>query len=317
MKIGLIADVRGLVAPLRAALHLLAEEGCERIACLGSTVEGGADDEEALRILAEASVVIVPSPHDAPGQLDAWPPTAQLAGLELAHEIPNGSDEMLWLTSCQAPSLLQTMTTLGSRPGQYACGDLYVPFVTMLPESGAAARRVFIGPGAVTIPAGSFIACPGSVTMSIEGAHGGGVATWDDASREFRALTFGPDGVRLPARRPSILVYCDALGDMTPDDNVLANIRFTVKASADDIRADVEELAPDVVIMDYHLGGTMTGIDALQALRQGRDRLPAPVLSMAGDPSCSEGLKAAGAVSALPYVYLKDTLSRLILELTG
>ena len=110
---------------------------------------------------------------------------------------------------------------------------------------------------------------------------------------------------------------CDALGDMTPDDSVLANIRFNVKASADDIRADVEELLPDVVIMDYHLGGTMTGIDALQALRQGRDRLPAPVLSMAGDPSCSEGLKAAGAVSALPYVYLKDTLSRLILELTG
>ena len=51
MKIGLMADVRGLLGPLQHALRLLREEGCERVACLGSTVEGGSDDEEILRVL--------------------------------------------------------------------------------------------------------------------------------------------------------------------------------------------------------------------------------------------------------------------------
>lgn len=317
MKMGLLADVRGLLGPLKNALALLAEEGCDRIACLGSTVEGGAEDEEVLRALGAAQVLILPSPHDVPGRLDGWADHAQLAGLRLAHATPGGSDEMLWLTSCQAPSLLQTMTTLRAQPGQHACGDLYAPFLTMLPDQGGPSRRVFIGPGRVTVPAGSFIACPGSVTMSIEGAHGGGVATWDDAAREFAVVTFDAEGRRLPPHRPSILVYCESLGDMAPDDSVLERVRFNVRPSADDIVSDVEEVTPDVIVMDYHLAGKRTGIDALQALREGRDRLPAPVLSMAGDPSCSEGLKAAGAVSALPHVYLKDTLSRLILELTG
>ena len=49
MKVGLLADVRGLVAPLPHALRLLREEGCERLVCLGSTVEGADEDETPLR----------------------------------------------------------------------------------------------------------------------------------------------------------------------------------------------------------------------------------------------------------------------------
>ena len=203
MKIGLLADVRGLVAPLPQALRLLREEGCERLVCLGSTVEGGPDDEEVLRLLAEASVLIVPSPFDAPGRLDGWADHATLAGLELAHETPGGSDEMLWLTSCQAPSILKTMTTLGARPGQHVAGDLYVPFVSMLPEGGGASRRIFLGTGSVTIPPGSFIACPGSVTMALESRHGGGVATWDEATREFSAIRSGTENHPPAARLES------------------------------------------------------------------------------------------------------------------
>ena len=53
------------------------------------------------------------------------------------------------------------------------------------------------------------------------------------------------------------------------------------------------------------------------ALRRGRDRMPVPVLAIAGDPSENQGLRSVGAVGSLPFIYLKDTLTRLILELTG
>lgn len=317
MKVGLVADVRGLLQPLRHGLAILQEEGCERIACLGSTVEGGEEDEAVLRALGEISAMIVPSPHDAAGRLDGWPPAAELAGLSLAHETPDGADETLWLTGCPAPSLLRTMETLRRSPGRHACGDLYVPLVTMLPDAGAAARRIFIGPGSMRVPDGSFIACPGSLTSSLESRHGGAVMTWDDSIRELSVVTFGPEGQRLPPHRPSVLVYCEAFDAHAPDPAVIEGVRFNVLASADDIRTDVDDLQPDVIVMDYHLAGTMSGIDALISLRKDRDRLPAPVVSMAGDPSESGGMKAAGAVSALPYVYLKDTLTRLIVELTG
>src|SRR5687768_2576141 len=106
MKLGLLADVRGLVEPLSAALSLLAEEGCDRVACLGSTVEGGQDDDAVLAALAAVDAQVLLSQHDSGDRLAGRPTEAVLAGLRLAHDTPGGADDVLWLNAVGAPSLM-------------------------------------------------------------------------------------------------------------------------------------------------------------------------------------------------------------------
>ena len=316
MKTGIMADVRGQLAQLEAALRLLAEEGCERIACLGSTVEGGPDDEAVLARLRDAGATVVVSPHDAPGLLDI-PPRAEAGGIQIGHETPGVSDDTLWLTGYPAPSLLRAAEILRDAPGQaMACGDLYTPLVYVLNTAGVQ-RRLFLVGGSFAVGDGGFLACPGSVALATQSRYGGAVMVWDSEARELAALTFGPTGERMPPRRPSVLVYCAEFDAHRPDEADLAGVEFTVIGSADDIVADVERVGPDVILMDYHLAGTRSGLDALVELRRGRDRLPAPVLAIAGNPADSQGMKAAGAVGGLPFSYLKDTTARLIHEIAG
>ncbi len=317
MKIGMMADVRGQLAPLQAALRILAEEGCDRVACLGSTVEGGPDDEAVLARLRDAGATVVASPHDAPGLLDGVPGEAEAAGMSLAHETPGGADDTFWLTGYAAPSLLRAGELLRSADGRgRASGDLYAPMVYMLGPA-AVRRRIFLGPGRCAVGDGAFLACPGSVGLAAQARYGGAVMTWDDASREMAVVTFGADGARLPPRRPSVLVYCADFGPHRPDDADLEGVDLTVATSADNIVAEVEQARPDVILLDYHLAGSLSGMDALVELRRGRDQLPAPVLTIAGNPADSQGMKAAGAVAGLPFSYLKDTATRLIRELSG
>lgn len=316
MKIGLLADVRGILPSLDAALRLLREEGAERIACLGSTVEGGPDDEAVLARLRDEGATVVVTPHDAPGLLDGVPSEAELAGVRLVHQTPAECDDTLWLTGWPAPSLLRAIEILREQHGGLVTGDLYAPMVNVLGPEGVR-RRLFLSAGSHVVGDSPFLACPGSVALAGQSRYGGSVMTWDDASREIAVVTFDGDGRRMPARRPVILVYCQDLGANAPDPADLAGVDFEVVESADDIVADVERLHPDVILLDYHLRGALSGMDALIALRKGRDSLPAPVLAIAGNPADSQGMKAAGAVGGLPFVYLKDTMTRLIREIGG
>jgi CheY-like chemotaxis protein len=316
MKTGLMADVRGMLAPLDFALRILRDEGCDRIACLGSTVEGGADDESVLARLRDESVTVVSSPHDAPGLLEGVPTEDELGGLRLSHELPCGSDDVLWLTGWPAPSLLRAMELLRAQEGGRASGDLYAPMVyAMVPEG--VRRRIFLGPGRWSVGDGAFTCCPGSVALAGQSRYGGSVMTWDDASREIAVVTFDGEGKRMPHYRPSILVYCEEFEPHHPDADELKHVTFEVLPGADDIVADVERIKPDVILLDYHLHGRLSGIDAMIALRQGRDALPSPVLTITGNPADSQGMKAAGAVAGLPFMYLKDVTTRLIREIGG
>lgn len=316
MKIGLMADVRGLLPQLRAALRLLKEDGCAKVACLGSTVEGGADDEAVLTLLRDEGVLVVASPHDAPGLLDGVPAEAELGGLRLAHETPGGGDDTLWVTGWPAPSLLRAMELLRDQQGGRVSADLYMPMAYALGPNGIE-RRIFLGPGRWQLPAGPFLACPGSVALASQSRYGGAVMTWDDELHELCAIRFDAQGARLPSRRPSVLVYCSEFDVHRPDPEALANVTFEVLTSADDIIADFDRVQPDVILMDYHLAGRMSGIDAMLALRHGREAMPAPILAIAGDPNNSQGMKSAGAVGGLPFVYLKDVTTRLIKEIGG
>lgn len=316
MKTGLIADVRGLLPNLDAAIRLLRQEGCEKIACLGSTVEGGPDDEAVLARLRDEGATVVASPHDAPGLLDGVPPEAELAGMRLTHETPGGSDDTLWLTGWPAPSLLRAMELLRDQEGGRACGDLYAPLAYVLGPQGVK-RRLFLSGGTFEVGDAPFLACPGSIALAGQSRYGGSAMTWDPSRRELGAITFSASGDRMPAKKPSVLVYCSDFDAHRPDEDVLKGITFEVLPGADGIVQDVERVNPDVILLDYHLQGGMSGIDAMIALRKGRDAMPAPVLTMAGNPADSQGMKSAGAVAGLPYMFLKDTLTRLILEIKG
>lgn len=310
----MLADVRGMLGALDAGLAILRDERCDALACLGSTVEGGPDDEAVLARLRDAGAVVVASPHDAPGLLDGVPAQGEAAGVVLTHETPGGADDVLWINGCAAPSLLRASETLRETRGR-ACGDIYSPLVYVMGPLGVR-RRLFLGPGRLVVDGASFLACPGSVALAGQSRYGGCVMTWDEAARELEAIPFDEHGRRLEHREPIVLVYCAELGDMRPDDDELKRVRFEVRASADGIVADVEELKPDVVVMDYHLAGGLSGVDAMLSLRHG-GAMPVPVLTMAGNPSDSQAMKAAGAVGGLPFIYLKDVMTRMIREIGG
>ena len=244
------------------------------------------------------------------------PPEAEAAGIHLAHETPGASDDVLWTTGYPAPSNLRAMEILRERPGTHASGDLYAPIAYFLPSGGGVRRRLFLSAGKELAPEGSMLLCPGSVATASASPGGGSVMTWENVTRELAVVRFGPDGARAEVRRHVILCYCEDMGERLPDDAVLERVDLRVRADADQIAAEVAAERPDLVLLDYHLAGKLSGLDAILALRA-RGDMPVPVLGIAPDPAESEGLKAVGAVGGLPFSYLKDALTRLILELTG
>jgi len=175
-----------------------------------------------------------------------------------------------------------------------------------------------VAPETVAVPAGPFLLCPGSVALAPTPRRAGTVAAWDDARGELTVIPFDETGRRArPSPLLRILVYSAEFTDQRPDEAVLAEVDLQVRGSADDISADVAREQPDLVLLDYHLAGSRSGLDALIALRGGREQLPVPVFSITGNPTDAEGMKAAGAAWGLPFTWLRDSLTRLIREVTG
>lgn len=319
MKLGLIADVRGSLEPLRTALAILAEEGCDEVACLGSTVEGGPDDDAVLEALRAANAVVLPSPHDVRPELAGLPAERELAGLVLAHATPEplAPDEVLWLTQWWAPSALRARA-LAEAGVRRASGDLYAPFVLLAPDGLPPRRRLLLDAETLAVPAGAFLACPGSVALEPSARRSPSVLTWDGARGELAAVHFDSRGRRAP-RSPKLrlLVYGLDFDAHRPDEADLEGVDLQVRGSADDIVADVARELPDLVLCDYRLEGKLSGLEAVLALRGGREQLPVPLLSITGNPSDAEGMKAAGAAWGLPHAWLKDSLTRLLREVTG
>lgn len=311
-RLGLLADLRGDRAALDRALAVLREEGCDRVACLGSTIEGGPDDAAILRELETAGATIVPSPHDA-APVAGYPKEAEVAGIRLAHAVPEEIPllETSWLSGCPAPHLLEAGTWLARTGEQRACGDQYAPVLYL--GTTPPRRRTFTWSEVVVVPDGPFLACPGSAAVG--GRMGASVMTWSPATRELGVVRFHADGRRVDRRPVVVLVYCTDFDAHRPDPETLAGVRLIEKPDADRIAHDVAELSPDLVLIDYHLAGRSSGLDAVIALQHAPVRPPA--FTIAGNPADNEGMKSAGALGGLPFTFLKDVLSRLLLEITG
>lgn len=315
MKLGLIADVRGRLDLLEPALSILDARGCDRVACLGSTAEGGEQDEAVLERLRGIDAVILPSPHDAHPSLAGLDPEAEAAGLRLAHETPPDLPltAPLWLTGYEVPDVLQAGERLGSTPEQRACADWFEALVLAAPGPGAAQRRLFLRSGSWSVPEGPFVACPGSVAMSEKWSRGGSLLVWDEASRSLEGVRFTPQGE--PDLGPiRVLVYCEDFGPHRPDEADLAGAELTLRTDADEIAADLAGLRPDLVLLDYHLAGSKSGLDALLEVRPGGAPAPCPIFTIAGNPADQGSMKDCGALGELPFAYLKDTLTRLLRE---
>ena len=321
MKLGLLADLRGQLAPLERALSILGEHGCDRLACLGSTAEGGEEDEAVLARLREADseVLILPSPHDTHPSVAGTESEAELAGLTLSHESPEHLPltNKLWVTGYEVPSTLVAGERFAASPEQRMCADWFEALVLHAPGPGAAQRRLFLRSGEIELPVGTpFAACPGSVAMSERWERGGSVLIWDDERRVLEAVRFGPEGP-LDLGPLRVLVYCEEFDAHRPDEAALVNVELTVKDDADGIVADLESLNPEFVLLDYHLAGSKSGMDALFELRPGGAALPCPVFTIAGNPADQGSMKDCGALGELPFAYLKDTFTRLLMESGG
>lgn len=315
MKVGLLADVRGMVAPLRIALTLLRDEKCEAIACLGSTVEGGPGDAEVLAALDDAGATILPSPHDVE-EVGARPREASLAGLALAHETPAvDAREPFWFHGMDVPSVAAAAATVGDRTTPRACGDLYAPLVYLFPETGSPRRRLVLRSERLAVSDGTFLACPGSVAMAAE-RGGGSVMTWDDATRELSVVSFGFDGPRGEGT-PVILVVCEDFPEAAVEAARSAGVELAVLGTADSLEREVEEREPDLLLLDYHLSGERSGLDALLALTAGRPQLPLPVYTIAGNPADVQGMKAVGARGGIPRAFLAEKLADVLPELVA
>ena len=318
MKLGLIADVRGRLDLLEPALSLLAARGCDRVACLGSTAEGGEQDEAVVARLKEIDAVIVPSPHDAHPSIVGLDVETEAAGLRLAHETPPELPltAPLWLTGYEVPNVLQAGERLGSNPEQRACADWFEALALAAPGPGPAQRRLFLRGGSWSVPEGPFVACPGSVAMSEKWARGGSLLVWDQDARTLEGVRFSPQG-ELDLGPIRMLVYCEDFEPHRPEADALARVELTLKDDADAIASDLAELRPDLVLLDYHLSGSNSGLDALLEVRPGGAPAPCPIFTIAGNPADQGSMKDCGALGELPFAYLKDTLTRLLRECGG
>jgi hypothetical protein len=321
MRLGLLADLRGRLAPLERALSILDDRGCDRLACLGSTAEGGEEDEAVLARLREVDpeVAILPSPHDVHPSIAGGAAEVELAGLALSHECPEHLPltDKLWITGYEVPSTLVAGERFAAAPEQRACADWFEALVLHAPGPGAAQRRLFLRGGTLELPEGTpFAACPGSVAMSERWERGGSLMIWDDQARTLEGVRFGPDGP-LDLGPIRALVYCEEFEPHRPDADALANVELTVKDNADDIGADIASLRPELLLLDYHLAGSLSGLDALLEVRPAGAEPPCPIFTIAGNPADQGSMKDCGALGELPFAYLKDTFSRLLRESGG
>ncbi|MEM7249143.1 MAG: hypothetical protein AAF533_27730 [Acidobacteriota bacterium] len=318
MKLGLIADVRGSLAPLEIALGLLSDEGCDRVACLGSTAEGGENDDAVVAALQAADALVLTSPHDQPERAAGWSASESSAGLELSHDGPAEVElnSLHWATGFGVPEVLELRGRFESDHGRHVRGDLFEALVYQPDASGAVQERFFLRSGSMKLADGPALLCPGSVALATSWRRGGAVMTWDDERSELTCLRFDGEG-RVEDGKPRMLVASSDFSPYLPDASLLEQVDLELTTTAAELNRQVEEHRPDLVLVDYHFEDGPTGLEAIVALREGLDALPVPVFTIAGNPADSEAMRSSGALPGLPHSFLKDAFERLIRQVVG
>lgn len=91
---------------------------------------------------------------------------------------------------------------------------------------------------------------------------------------------------------------------------------FIYRPHADDALADVERHDPDVVLMDFSMGATLDGVEAVRALRERYPFERLPIIAISSDARMNRFMLTAGATDGIPKMALPERFRELLALVT-
>jgi DNA-binding NarL/FixJ family response regulator len=86
---------------------------------------------------------------------------------------------------------------------------------------------------------------------------------------------------------------------------------------ADFALSDLRSLAPDMVLMDFHMGPHADGVTAVRAIRAHHPAERLPILAISSEARMNRAMLAAGACEACVKMALPESLPHLLPPLLG
>jgi DNA-binding NarL/FixJ family response regulator len=111
--------------------------------------------------------------------------------------------------------------------------------------------------------------------------------------------------------RPLILVFDD---DLVEHPDFLGHLpaRFVYRANADQAVADVAEVRPDCVFMDFSMNARLSGAQATEQLRAVYAHGALPIVAISSDTRLNRKIVMAGATQSVAKMALPDQFGHLL-----
>ena len=102
---------------------------------------------------------------------------------------------------------------------------------------------------------------------------------------------------------PLILVFDD---DLVNHPDFLGHLpaRFVYRANADEALADVAEVRPDCVLMDFSMNARLSGAEATRQLRACYTHEALPIIAISSDTRLNQKIRIAGATDGIAKMAL-------------
>lgn len=115
----------------------------------------------------------------------------------------------------------------------------------------------------------------------------------------------------MTATLPTILVFDDDLIDH-PDFLARLPARFVYRRSADDALADVAEVRPDAVFMDFSMNARLSGAQATELLRAHHPHGTLPIVAISSDARLNRKMCLLGATEGVTKMALPEQFGHLL-----
>lgn len=114
--------------------------------------------------------------------------------------------------------------------------------------------------------------------------------------------------------RPRILVFDD---DLIGHPDYLGSLPadFVYRPNADDALADIDEVQPSMVFMDYSMNGKLDGAQAVQAIRKVHPFAALPIVGISSDVRMNRQMLMVGASDSVPKAALPERFRDLLVLL--
>ncbi|MFO0748113.1 MAG: response regulator [Myxococcota bacterium] len=110
---------------------------------------------------------------------------------------------------------------------------------------------------------------------------------------------------------PRILVFDD---DLVSRPEFLGHLpaEFIYRGHADQALADVEQVMPDMVFMDFAMGTAVDGVTATQTLRRFYALEVLPIVAISSDARMNRLMLMAGATEGVPKMALPERFREIV-----